>query len=116
MLHLILSASSLGTTAQCDHFFDGATTADIGHPVCMRDEPSKLDPGGRPVRVCRPAKVPKNLRVAAIVDIDALELELNAVGEPACPGARTLWRKAPALCRKAPAAAPPPAPSLASRS
>ena len=115
MLHIILSASLLGNTAQCDHFFDGATTADIGHPVCMRDEPSKLDPGGRPVRVCRPAKVPEKLQDIAIVDAEALESKLNLVGEPACPGAPTVSRRAPALSQKAPALAKRP-PSLASRS
>ena len=115
MLHILLSASLLITPAPCDHFFDGATTADIGHPVCGRDEPSKLDPGGRPVRACRPAKLPKDLRGAATMDAEILESELNFVGEPPCPGAPTLSRRAPALSQKAPALAKRP-PSLASRS
>ena len=120
MLYLILSASLLGTPRPCDHFFDGATTADIGQPVCVRDEPSKLDPGGR-VRACRPAKLPGKLRGTAIMDAEALESELNLVGEPACPGAPTVSRTAPALSQKAPALAKrPPSPrrphSLASRS
>ena len=115
MLHILLSASLLITPAPCDHFFDGATTADIGQPVCGRDEPSKLDPGGRPVRACRPAKLPGKLRGTATVDAEALESELDSVGEPACPGARTVSRRAPALSQKAPALAKRP-PSLASRS
>ena len=31
---IFLSAISLSTPTPCDHSFDGATTADIGHPVC----------------------------------------------------------------------------------
>ena len=114
MLHLFLSASLLSTPAPCDHFFGGATTADIGHPVCGRDEASKLDPSGR-VLVCRPAKLPAKLRGTAITDAETLESELNLVGEPACPGAPTVSRRAPALSQKAPALAKRP-PSLASRS
>ena len=106
MLHLFLSAISQSTPTPCDHFFDGATTADIGQPVCGRDEPSKLDPGGR-VRVCRPAKLPAKLRGTATVDAEALESELNIIGEPACPGAPTQSREQRPRCRKAPAAARP---------
>jgi len=84
MLHLLLSASLLGNPRPCDHFFDGATTADIGRAVCGRDEASKLDPGGR-VLACRPAKVPEDLQGVAIMDAEILEAELNLVGASACP-------------------------------
>merc|ERR1719424_1204826 len=82
---MVSSLQLASSPAPCGQFFGGATTADIGRYVCARDEPSKLASRGQMESVCRPAKLPEKLRGAAIMDAEALEAELNLVGQPACP-------------------------------